>query len=224
MCTAQAPCVRIASVGPVDELDQGRHYAFFNVTLSPAPTASVDVNLLTADGTARAGEDYLRTSRLERFYAGETKKQIWVDVIGDNLPEAHETFYVDVASVSAGAQVVVGRAQGTILDDDATPPLIWVSNASVTEGDSGTRNMNFKLSLSRTPLNPVTLQWSTDATSGTAEGGTDYVGSGGQVIFPAGTTTLDKTLSVPVRGDRLKEGLEWFHLKLINVQGAYVDR
>ena len=26
----------------------------------------------------------------------------------------------------------------------------------------------------------------------------------------------------PARGDRLKEGLEWFHLKLINVQGAEV--
>jgi len=36
LCTSQTPCVRIGNLEPVDELDQGRHYAFFSVTLTPA--------------------------------------------------------------------------------------------------------------------------------------------------------------------------------------------
>jgi chitinase len=228
VCTPQAPCVRISNAGSIVERDSGRHYAFFNVKLSHAAAMPISVTLATADGTARggvgaAGDDYLRTTRVETFQPGGTHKQVWVDVIGDLTAEANETFFLDAQSVTGGAQIEIGRGQATIVDDDYVPPTISVNNASVVEGHSGLRNINFTLSLSKTPLNPVTLQWSTDASTGTAGGGTDYVGTGGGITFPAGTTALTRTLSVPVRGDRIEEGNEWFPLDLINVQGATVS-
>lgn len=69
----------------------------FTVTLTGPVNGSVVVEYQTVDGTATVADgDYTaRSGRLE-FAAGETEKTIVIPVHGDDVPEAHENFFVEL--------------------------------------------------------------------------------------------------------------------------------
>jgi hypothetical protein len=76
--------------------------------------------------------------------------------------------------------------------------VLAISDAQVTEGDSGVKQMVFTVSLSKLATAKVTFNFSTAAV--TATGGSDFdpVSVTGLVI-PYGQ--LSRTVSVPIRGD-----------------------
>ena len=98
----------------------------FTVTLSPASSRTVTVDCRTADGTARAHEDYTAAANLLTFAPGRTEAQIAVPVANDGLREGNETFTV-VLSNPANATVADGAATGTIVDDDASVDEAWLA-------------------------------------------------------------------------------------------------
>ena len=59
----------------------------FTVTLSRAATGAVTVDYATADGTAKAGEDYTATSGTLTFAAGVTSMTVSVPLLDDALDE-----------------------------------------------------------------------------------------------------------------------------------------
>jgi hypothetical protein len=92
--------------------------ATFTVTLRGHPGPDpVTVNYATADGTATSPADYAATSGTVTFAPGERTKHLAVQIAGDNVNEADETFTVNLSSPS-GAAIVDGAGVGTILDDD----------------------------------------------------------------------------------------------------------
>jgi VCBS repeat-containing protein len=108
------------------ELDTGdTPIAVFNVTLSGTPSSPVTVNYTVDPGTATPGADYSPASGVVAFNAGETSKIIEVAIIGDNDPEADETFFVNLTSAS-GAAIGDGQGVGTIVDDDENVVLVNV--------------------------------------------------------------------------------------------------
>jgi ribosomal protein L35AE/L33A len=141
-----------------------------------------------------------------------------VPVLGDVLDEADETFTVGLSSAS-GATIADGQGVATIRDDDATPSLT-VSDASVTEGDTGTTSAVFTVSLSAASGLPVTVAYAT--ADGTAVAGGDYTATSGTLTFPAGTTT--RTVSVSVLGDLVSEPTETFSLNLSQPANATLAR
>jgi hypothetical protein len=90
----------------------------FVVTLSPPSTSAVVVNYATANGTASAGSDYAAASGSISFAPGETQKTLAIQVIGDSLIEADETFSVLLSAPSAGVVIADRQGDGTILNDD----------------------------------------------------------------------------------------------------------
>ncbi len=56
--------------------------------------------------------------------------------------------------------------------------------------------------------------------NGTAQAGSDYVAKSGSLTFPPGQRV--QTVSVVVRGDRVKEGNESFYVNLSGAAGATV--
>ena len=85
------------------------------------PTDILSVDYTTRDGTAAAGEDYLPASGTLKLYPGENQAVIPVEIIGDTLPEADETFFLDVFNPvggSFGEDVVKLTAVRTIVNDD----------------------------------------------------------------------------------------------------------
>jgi subtilisin-like proprotein convertase family protein len=95
---------------------------------------------------------------------------------------------------------------------------MFVDNASVTEGDSGTVNMIFTVSLSSSASFPIFVDFVT--ADGTAKSPADYEGrSGTRVFFPGQT---QKRVSIAVSGDTTQEGNETFFLRLRDPDGAWV--
>jgi chitinase len=89
----------------------------FIVTLSAPSAVAVKVGYATADGTAKAGEDYEAAAGTLTFAPGETSKVVTIKVKGDQKREADETFVVNLAA-AAGASVLDGQGVGTIRNDD----------------------------------------------------------------------------------------------------------
>ena len=198
----------------------------FTVSLSAARSQSVRVTWWdTGEGTATPGEDYgtTRDSSPGRvwltFAPGEVSKttnQIWVRQ--DNLAESDETIIVAASEAADGAGRVTGTA--TIKDDDGAPSLS-IDSPSVTEGDSGSTNLTFTATLSRSSTRQVTVDWA-EGTGGTATSGTDYTAiTGGTLTFAAGTTS--QTFDVSVTGDTTDEADETVVVTLSNASGATIS-
>src|SRR5262249_55230686 len=135
------PQVAISNVSVV-EGDSGTTNAVFTVTLASSSTQTVIINYATANGTALAGSDYVAASGTLTFNPGETTKPITVQVNGDTTDEPDETYFVNLSSSTAGT----AQALGTIVNDDPHPGMT-IADASVTEGNSGTKTLNFTVSL-----------------------------------------------------------------------------
>ena len=101
----------------VFEGDTGTVNAVFTVTASMTSTTAFTVNYATANNTATAGVDYAATSGTVTFAPGQTTQTITVQVIGDLLKEANETFFVNL-SVPTGATIADPQGLGVIVDDD----------------------------------------------------------------------------------------------------------
>ncbi len=84
---------------------------------------------------------------------------------------------------------------------------------TVTEGNSGSANAQFTVTLTPASSQTVTVNYATANSSATA--GSDYTSTSGQLSFSAGATT--RTISVPVLGDTLDEDNETF---FVNLSGA----
>ncbi len=107
---------------------------------------------------------------------------------------------------------------GTITDDDAAPALS-IGNATVTEGNAGTVDATFTVSLNAASGQTVTVDYATANDSAAA--GFDYQAAAGTLSFAAGVTT--RTVTVPVNGDLLDENDESFFINLSNALNASID-
>src|SRR5262249_11191110 len=148
---------------------------------------------------------------------GEVEKDVVVDVAGDRLPEADETFQV-VLGQSTGAVVSDGVGQGTILDDDGTlvVPDLTIDDATIAEGTNGTSSVAVPIHLSASTRGTVTLDYATSDRTATAPG--DYTASSGTITIQPGETGA--TILVPIVGDSAPEPNETFAVALGNVHGA----
>jgi len=218
------PVLNVADVA-VTEGDAGAALATFTATLSQASNTAVtfdakSTNFAPAADTATADVDFevvfLKGLRIE---PGQTSVQFSIPVIGDTEIEQDERFLLMVSNV-VGASTDDIFGWGTILDDDGeggAPPVISITDASVQEGNAGTRELVFPVSLSAAADADVSFSLSTQ--DGTAIAGSDYsVPPATVVVIPAGQVST--TASVPVIGDTLDEAEEFFLARLANIAGA----
>jgi large repetitive protein len=209
------PLLTIANIRII-ERNSGTRQAVFTLRLSTPGTQPVAVHYATADGTARAGQDYTAAAGDLTFAPGETARTIGVAVRGDTLDERDETFFVNLSNV-AGAVLARTRAAGTIQDDD--PPRITISNARVLEGATGAvAGAIFTVKLSTPSSEVVTVSYAT--ANGIASAGSDYLTASGTLSFAPGTTSL--TINVRVKGDSLHEADETFAVNLSAATNATI--
>lgn len=96
-------------------------------------------------------------------------------------------------------------------------PVVSISDASVTEGHSGTASTTLTVSLSMVASDAVSVSYTT--ANGSAAAG-DYQSASGTVAFAAGETS--KTITVHANGDRIGEANETFTVNLGLVSGSAV--
>ena len=123
--------------------------------------------------------------------------------------------------VVAGGSIVNGTDQDTALarlqDGD---PALSIADASTLEGDSGTSNMTFTVSLSTTSRHAVTFSYSTQ--DGTAHAPGDYLTTSGTGTILAGKSST--TINIPIVGDTKIEPDETFSLNIGSPTNASISR
>jgi hypothetical protein len=87
---------------------------------------------------------------------------------------------------------------------------VTVADAVITEGDTGTSNMTFRLIMAQTSAAPVIVSYAT--ASETALSSVDFTGRTNSVTFNAGVRT--QSVTVPIIGDLVVETNETFALNL----------
>lgn len=90
--------------------------------------------------------------------------------------------------------------------------LVTMSDQSLTEGNSGSANMTFTVTLASAQSRGVRFDYRTENGTGTA--GVDYTQTRGAKTITAGQTTT--TIDVPILGDTDVESDETFTLHLDN--------
>jgi Calx-beta domain/Bacterial virulence factor lipase N-terminal len=110
------PIITIADAS-VSEGDGGIRTLTFTVSLTRESALPVSVHYGTADGTAKAGEDYEATSGMLVFAPGETTNTITIVIKGDREEEGKETFFVNLWQAE-NALLVDDLGVGTVFDDD----------------------------------------------------------------------------------------------------------
>jgi hypothetical protein len=167
----------------------------FSVTLSNPSYQTITASFATADGSATAVSDYVATSGMVTFNPGETTKSVSVEVLGDNIDEVNETYFVNLTNPT-NATIATAQGSGTIFDDDG--PTMSLGNASVTEGNFGFTNAVFTVTLSAPSVQSITVNYST--AGGTATSNIDFQRVTSSTLFiPVGATS--GTFNIRVFGD-----------------------
>ncbi|MDB5340672.1 MAG: hypothetical protein JWN70_6291, partial [Planctomycetaceae bacterium] len=204
------------------EGNAGTTSAVFTVTLSAVSAQTVTVVAASANGTATTPSDYLALLPTTlTFLPGEISKTVTVTVNGDVVSEANETLFVNLTGAT-NATIADGQGLLTIINDDPVPPsspTLSISDFAVLEGNSGTTNAVFTVTLSSVSAQAVTVV--ATSTNGTATTPSDYL-----ALLPTTLTFLpgeiSKTITVTVNGDVLPEGNETLFVNLTGATNATI--
>jgi hypothetical protein len=84
---------------------QGAGGVMVTITRSGGTASDASVRYATGGGTATAGVDYVATTGVVTFAAGETAKAIWIPFLVAMAPEGPETITVTLSDPTGGATV-----------------------------------------------------------------------------------------------------------------------
>ncbi len=195
--------------------------AAFEVSLSRAFTSSehrVTVDYATADGTAKAGEDYTATSGTLTFAPGETAKTVNVPILDDALDEGEETFVLRLSNATGG-RIADGEATGTIVNDDPIPTA-WLARFGRTVAEQSVDAIRERMSADRTPgFRGRIAGEALPSVTGTGTGAAaDLAEAGTETADGAGMETADATDADPFAIPEFSEGERLAFLALLAPQ------
>jgi hypothetical protein len=176
-------------------------------TESGSPSLSYEVRLGTAPGqynriSGAYGTPLMGTYPLSRLSPGQPGRKL-------NLGAG--TYYWQVRAIDTGL-----RAGGWSAESSFTiQPALTINDVTVTEGDSGTVNAVFTVTLLN-PSGTVSVDYST--ANGSAVAGSDYTAAAGTLTLSSATPT--QKISIAVNGDTVGEADENFFVNLSNPSGA----
>ncbi|MFM7107966.1 MAG: clostripain-related cysteine peptidase [Planctomycetaceae bacterium] len=115
------------------------------------------------------------------------------------------------------ARATFERLESRALLAVAPLPAVSIADASVTEGNSGTRTIAFTVGLSAPAKSPAMVRFATSNGTATTAGG-DYVAKSGWATIGVGKSQA--TVTVTVRGDTVVEADETFRVTLSSPIGC----
>lgn len=192
----------------------------YTTGFAPTSVALGDFNLdgMLDIATANSGDNSVSILRgrgdglfstAENFAAGSVPDGV---AVGDFNNDG----WLDAATANA-----CGDSATVLINDHSWPPVpptVWISDVIITEGNTGTSNAVFELTLTYPSDADVTVHCVTADESATA--GNDYVATSEDVIIPAGQTRA--TFTVAVAGDRTGEPSETFAVNLSSATNATI--
>lgn len=187
-----------------------------SVVRSVNTASQVSVDYSTSNGTAQDGLDYNAVFGTLTFLSGETKKTISVPIIDDVLNENNETIIVTLSNPAGGAALGTPNTALLIIVDDDPAPSLSINDVTVTEGNAGTVDAVFTVSLSFQSGKTVFVDYGVGGV--TASAGDDFLPSSGTFSFLPGE--ISKTITVVTNGDVLNEADETYNIVLSSAVNA----
>ena len=206
-----------ASIVPLVRVLEGGT-AQLTVSLSQVPAEATTISYATDSGSAAPGSDFTASSGQLVIPAGTQTGTISVPIVNDSAVEKVEGFYVNLSSpVNAVLDPAKTQAAIAVFDDDKAPvPTFSLpKGVAVREGDRGTVNALFMVTLSSAAAERVQVAWKTASFTANSA---DYAAGNGTLVFEPGQRT--KTISVNVKGDRRDERDEAFGVVLSKPVGG----
>ena len=192
----------------VREGNSGTTNALFTVSLSPPPAVAGSVNFATANQTASAPGDYSSTNGVLSFAVGETNKTISVSVNGNTIYGGPNKTFLVLLSGAVNATLIKSSGIGTIVNDEPIPALS-IADATLLEGNVGTTNAVFVVTLSVPSSLTTTFFYST--ANGSASS-LDYIPKTGTISLPPLVTSTN--LVVTILSEMTVEADETFYVDL----------
>ncbi|MFO1495898.1 MAG: Calx-beta domain-containing protein [Lysobacterales bacterium] len=123
----------------------------------------------------------------------------------------------NTATVTAGVtDPNAGNNSATDSSTIVAVPVLSINSVGLTEGDSGSTNLQFQVTRSTTA---TAFDVSYATANGSATAGSDYTSTTGTLSFAANGSAT-QTIDVPIIGETLVEGSESFTLTLSNPTGT----
>ena len=188
------------------EGDAGATAFTFTVTRGGDASAAVSVDYAVS-GAADAADFVggLPAGTLS-FAAGETSKTLTLQVAGDTAAEGDEGFTVALSNPSPGSAIDAASAEGSILNDDATPATTMVTitalDAINAEGSGVDTEAKFSLYRTGDISQPGWVDYVVSGLGGDAASADDFAGGAfpsGRIAFAANEDL--EYLSIPIVGD-----------------------
>lgn len=185
----------------------------FNITVNDtqAPVANCPANVVTE---ADVG---LNTAVVN--YPASTSTDNCPAVGQSFVPPSGSTFPIGTTTVTKLATDGSGNTANCSFTVTVNQRQLAINDVSVTEGDSGSTNAVFTVTLTPVSAQTVTVDYFT--ANGSATEPSDYTSENGTLTFPPGVTT--RTISVPINGDTNAEGTENFFVNLTNPFNAILS-
>jgi large repetitive protein len=204
----------------ITEGNSGTQVLNFTVTRIGTTPSAAGFSFATADNTATvADNDYVGATGTGTIPSGgaSASTTISVTINGDAKFESNESFFVNLTAPT-NAGITDAQGIGTITNDDALPSLS-INDVTVTEGNSGTTNAVFTVTLSAASGQTASVNYAT--ADGTATQPADYTNTGGSLTFTPGQTT--RTITVPVIGETVPEANDTFFVNLSGATNATIS-
>ena len=185
-------------------------------TLKANPNSTYRIEFFASDvdplGLPAEGQQFLGFLNVNTDAGGACAFSVTVNVLVANG-----------RSVTATATDAVGNTSefsaGIVVPLQSPPPGLSINNVTVVEGNAGSTNAVFTVTLSPASSQTVTVDYSTS--NGTAIDPADYQFVSGTLTFTSGQTT--RTITVPIVGDTVPEPTETFFVNLVNATNATIS-
>jgi hypothetical protein len=182
-------------------------------------TGPTTVQFSTADQTAKAGSDYVATSRTLTFNSGEDVKFITVPVLNDNVSEGIEAFTLILSNPTDGYVIGGTNPNASVFIHDSIKPTVTIDDVTTTEGGDAV----FTVRLSQAPNGYFAVNFSSADNTATAQGdynSTPSTPHGGAVFFDVGQKM--NTIIVHTNRDLDNEPDETFFVNLSPITDDYI--
>jgi fibro-slime domain-containing protein len=213
------PTIKIDANSSVVEGNSNTTDLNFLVTLSKPAVKDIILSYAITDETTVAGEDYIVESNKSIIIPKDAESAtITIKIKGDEEVENNETFIINLIDAQNGVIDNSGM-RGTIINDDSLCK-VSIFDANVTEGDSGTTEITFDITLDKpAPNGGLTIQ--IEPTDITANEGEDYTRVTSSIYFAQNET--NKTISYLVNGDTEIEDNETFSVDILQSESFDID-
>ncbi len=193
-----------------------------NIT-NPSPGIATTADLVLTSGSAARIGNY--TTQQLVFPANSNASQsVTITVTDNGVSDGNAVLMFQLQNLTGGLGTPTVTPPNTytltVLDNDA-PPTVSIGSASIAEGNSGTTNVQVAVTMATQPGADVNVQV-TDALTGSALSGTDYITVSPATITFTSADTYPNTqyVTVAIAGDTDVEPNETIDLMLGITSGS----